>query len=439
MDDLQRQVRQAQRRLMLQQGLSALLWSLFGALILAAVGIAARKIWPLAVDGRTWMWSWIGGGLLVGSLAAGLVTWVNRRRRLDAAVEIDRRFGLKERVSSCLALDDHQLKSPAGQALLEDATRRIAQVDVSERFQISAGRWAWLPFAAAAVVFGLTLFSDAQPDPQATAQAATVSAKKRVKNSTQTLKKRIEQQRQSAVERGLEDAGELFKKIEQGMEQLEKREDVDRQTAMVKLNDLVKEIKDRQEQLGSRDEVRKQLNQLKDLTQGPADRMAQAIKDGDFRAALAEVKKLEEQIRKNELSQEEKEQLQQQLDQMRNKLQQLSEAHAQAKRDLEEQIQQKLSQNDREAAGKLQRQLDQLMRQNEQMERLNQMAQKLSQCSECLQNGQAQGAAEQLSDLADGLEQWSQELDELEMLEQTLNEFADARDAMSCPHCSGMG
>ncbi len=439
MDDLQRQVRQAQRRLMLQQGLSALMWSLFGALLLAAVGIAARKIWPLGVDGRTWMWSWIGGGLLAGLLAAGLLTWVNRRRRLDAAVEIDRRFGLKERVSSCLALDEHQLESPAGQALLEDATRRIGQVDVSERFQISAGRWAWLPFAAAAVVFGLTLLSDAQPDPQATAQAATVSAKKRVKNSTQTLKKRIEQQRQSAVERGLEDAGELFKKIEQGMEQLEKREDVDRQTAMVKLNDLVKEIKDRQEQLGSRDDVRKQLNQLKDLTQGPADRMAQAIKDGDFRAALSEVKKLEEQIRKNELSQEEKEQLQQQLDQMRNKLQQLSEAHAQAKRDLEEQIQQKLSQNDREAAGKLQRQLDQLMRQNEQMERLNQMAQKLSQCSECLQNGQAQGAAEQLSDLADGLEQWAQELDELEMLEQTLNEFADARDAMSCPHCSGMG
>lgn len=439
MDDLQRQVRQAQRRLMLQQGLSALMWSLFGALLLAAVGIAARKIWPLGVDGRTWMWSWIGGGLLAGLLAAGLLTWVNRRRRLDAAVEIDRRFGLKERVSSCLALDEHQLESPAGQALLEDATRRIGQVDVSERFQISAGRWAWLPFAAAAVVFGLTLLSDAQPDPQATAQAATVSAKKRVKNSTQTLKKRIEQQRQSAVERGLEDAGELFKKIEQGMEQLEKREDVDRQTAMVKLNDLVKEIKDRQEQLGTRDDVRKQLNQLKDLTQGPADRMAQAIKDGDFRAALSEVKKLEEQIRKNELSQEEKEQLQQQLDQMRNKLQQLSEAHAQAKRDLEEQIQQKLSQNDREAAGKLQRQLDQLMRQNEQMERLNQMAQKLSQCSECLQNGQAQGAAEQLSDLADGLEQWAQELDELEMLEQTLNEFADARDAMSCPHCSGMG
>ncbi len=246
MDDLKRQVRSAQQRLILQQLLSAVLWSLFVALIVVAVGVAIRKIWPLPVDGHVWTWSWLGGGLASGLLAAAAYTIIRRRGSLDAAVEIDRRFGLKERVSSCLSLDEQQLESPAGRALLNDALRRAGQVDVAREFPIAAGRWAWLPFVAAAAVFGLTLLSDAQPDPSTTAKAATVSTRKRVQNSTQALKKKIQQRRENAAEQGLEEAGELFKKIEEGMEDLRKREDVDRQKAMVKLNDLVQEIKQRQ-------------------------------------------------------------------------------------------------------------------------------------------------------------------------------------------------
>jgi rubrerythrin len=439
MDELRRQVRHAQRRLILQQLLSAVLWSLFIALTVAALGIAIRKIWPLPVDGELWMWSWIAGAVVVGLLTAGFLTFLRRHRALDAAVEIDRRFGLKERVSSCLSLTDDERHSQAGQALTDDAIRRVVQVEVPNGFRIAAGRWAWLPLAAAIVVFALTLLSDAKPDAPAKAQAATVTAKQRVHNSTKILKKKLEQRRQQAAEKGLEEAGDLFKKIERGMDDLAKKEDVNRQKALVKLNDLVQDIKQRQQQLGSKDDLRKQLNHLKDLSQGPADRMAQAIKDGDFRSALGEVKKLEEQLRKNELSEEEKQKLKQQLEQMRDKLQQLAAGHSQAKRDLEEQIKQKLSQGDREAAGKLQRQLDRLVRQDQQMERLSQMAQQLNQCSQCLQSGRAQDAAQQLSDLAAGLEQLQEELEEWDMLEDVMNEIADTKDAMACPHCRGMG
>ncbi len=164
MDDLKRQVRHAQRRLIAQQLFTAVVWSLTVALALAALGIALCKAWPLPVDGKTWVWSWIAGAVALGLLTAGIFTWLRRRGPLDAAVELDRRFGLKERVSSCLALTEDELGTQAGQALLDDASRRVVQVDVSEEFRVAAGRWAWLPLVVAAVACGLMFLPDARPE-----------------------------------------------------------------------------------------------------------------------------------------------------------------------------------------------------------------------------------------------------------------------------------
>lgn len=439
MDDLRRQVREAQRRLIAQQLLTAVIWSVSVALAVAALGILLRKVWALPVEGQTWFWSWIAGAVGLGLLTAGLSTWLRRRGPLEAAVELDRRFGLKERVSSCLALTENELNTEAGQALLDDASRRVVQVDVADGFRVAAGRWAWLPLALTAVVCGLLFLPDAQPSAPAAAPTATVSTSRQVQNSTQNLKKKLQQQRENAVQKGLEDAGDLFQKLEQGMDELGKKDAVDQQKALVKLNDVMQEIKQRQQRLGNQNELRQQLNQLKDVRQGPAERMAQAMKEGDFRAALSEVNKLAEQLRKDELTADEKQKLQQQLEQVRDKLQQLAEGQSQAKRDLEEQIQKKLSQDDRQAAGQLQQQLDKLARQDQQTERLSQLAQQLSQSAQSLKNGQAQEAAQQLADMAEGLEQLQQEMDELDLLEDALNEITDAKDAMACKTCSGMG
>ena len=283
MDDLKRQVRQAQRRLIAQQLLTAVIWSVSVALAVAALGILLRKVWALPVEGQTWFWSWIAGAVGLGLLTAGLSTWLRRRGPLEAAVELDRRFGLKERVSSCLALTENELNTEAGQALLDDASRRVVQVDVADGFRVAAGRWAWLPLALTAVVCGLLFLPDAQPSAPAAAQAATVSTSRQVQNSTQNLKKKLQQRRENAVQKGLEDAGDLFQKLEQGMDELGKKDAVDQQKALVKLNDVMQEIKQRQQQLGNQNELRQQLNQLKDLRQGPAERMAQAMKEGDFR------------------------------------------------------------------------------------------------------------------------------------------------------------
>ena len=88
MDELQRQVRRAQRRLALQRLAVALGWCWFVGLLAAAALIAVDKFHCLGIAA----WGWAVGALGVGLLAAlgwAIWTW---RKPLDAAIEIDRRY-----------------------------------------------------------------------------------------------------------------------------------------------------------------------------------------------------------------------------------------------------------------------------------------------------------------------------------------------------------
>ena len=439
MNDLNKQVKRARHRLLMQQFLSIALWSLAAFLAVAGIGIVIPKIWPIGVDGNVWESSWIAGSLTVGVIVALVTTYVQRKNSLNAAIEIDRRFGLKERVSSSLALDESARDSEAGRALVDDAVRRVQQVDVKEEFKISPGKWAWFRVGMAVVVFGLTFLSDATKESGATAEASTVASRKRVNTSSEELKKKLEQQRKKALTQGLKDAGDLFKKLEKGMDGLTNREDVDRKKAMVKLNDLANDIKKRQEKLGSRDEIRKQLNQLKDLKQGPAERMAKALSNGDMKTAIDELKKLEDQMRKGELSKASQEQLQKQIEQMQSAMQKMANAHEQNKRELEEQIQKQLAQGNRKEAGELQRKLDKMKQQDQPMQKMAEMAQKMAECSSCMKEGDSQQAAGKMAEMASALQQMQQEMEEMEMLEETLDQISQAKSSMDCSSCNGSG
>ena len=47
MEEIKRQVGRARRRLIMQQFVSVAVWTLFAALLLAVIGLAVPKIWPL--------------------------------------------------------------------------------------------------------------------------------------------------------------------------------------------------------------------------------------------------------------------------------------------------------------------------------------------------------------------------------------------------------
>src|SRR5437773_1407296 len=152
MEEIKRQVGRAQRRLVLQQFWRVCGWSLFATLLLASVGLAIPRLWVLSIDQRMWDWSWIGGGVGVGLLTAAIWTYVIRRTGLDAAIEIDRRFGLKERVSSTLALSRDELSSGVGQALVTEAIGRVERIDVREQYRVSPTWRVVLPLAPAIAI-----------------------------------------------------------------------------------------------------------------------------------------------------------------------------------------------------------------------------------------------------------------------------------------------
>jgi hypothetical protein len=182
MNALRKQVRRAHRRLVLEQFLASLTSCLFATLLVAASAIAAGKLWPIPeVDDRTWTWAWLGGAIGAALLAALGWTILRARSTIDAAIEFDRRFGLRERVSSTLALPPEELESPVGQALMADALHRVSRLDVGEQFHVRPGRRAWLPLVPAVVAFAVGFFVDPrgkEAQLSATSTATTAEVKK---------------------------------------------------------------------------------------------------------------------------------------------------------------------------------------------------------------------------------------------------------------------
>jgi chemotaxis protein histidine kinase CheA len=437
MDQLRQQVARARRRLVLEQFLGRLVWCWLVALSLAAVALAVPRVIALSTLPAAWDTLWVVGALAVGFLAACLWTYLTARSPLDAAIEIDRRFQLRERVASSLSLSPQDQQSEAGRALVHDAVRAISRVDVGEQFRVRLDRRAFWPLVPAAIALVLVMFVDYRE--AASNIDPTVAAQKQVQQSAESLRKKIEQQRQEALARDLKMAEQLFKQIELATRELSETKDIDRTQAHVKLNDLAQQLEERRQQLGGKEGLREQFKNLKNLAPGPAEKAARAIQQGDWKQALEEINKLAQQVRESKLDAAAKEQLAKQLQQMQQQLDSAAHAHQQAMEGLKQQIEKLRQQGDLAQAGQLQQKLDQLTQQQQHMDRLQQLAQQLGQCQQCLQQGDAQKAADAMAQLAQQLAEAQQQTNELELLDAAMNQLEMAKQAMGCFACQGKG
>ena len=116
METIRKQIAAARRRLLWQRFSRIASWTLFIVLAIAAFGAAVPKLWPLQVSSETWWWMWTGGALAVAGIVAGMITFWTRPSLAQTAIEVDHRFGLKERLSSSLALDETARETEMGRA-----------------------------------------------------------------------------------------------------------------------------------------------------------------------------------------------------------------------------------------------------------------------------------------------------------------------------------
>jgi ABC-type transporter Mla subunit MlaD len=439
MDEIKRQVSRAQRRLVFQQFLFVMGWSLFATLLIAVIGLAVPRIWVIAVDRSTWDWSWIGGGIAAGFAIAGVWTWIIRRSKLDAAIELDRRFGLKERVSSTLALGPEELETEIGQALVTDAVRRVERIDVREQFQVKPTWRALLPLVPAAAMAGVLYFGFATQRAAEATSEQIVKVRDQIKTATQKLQEKIRETEKRAEELGLKDA-EALKEINKELDKLANKNTADRKDAMLKINDLAKEIERRKQELGGADKMKKELDKLKDIQNGPADKLAESLKEGDFGKAQEQMKQMKEDLKQGKLSEEDKEKLAKQMEQMKDALKQGVQDAKEAREKLQQEIEKKLAEGNIAEAAKLQQQLDKMNENAEQMEQqMNELADKLGDIAKALQEGDSKAAGEKLDELAQDLDQLQEQLDQIENLNEVLDQLADAKNAMKCEQCGGAG
>jgi tetratricopeptide (TPR) repeat protein len=223
------------------------------------------------------------------------------------------------------------------------------------------------------------------------------------------------------------------------MRDLSAKKDLDRTKATVKLNDLKQQLDKRRQQLGGKEGLKEQFQAMKNLGAGPAEKAAQAMKQGDWQKAMQEFDKLAKDIKAGKLSEADKEKLMKQLQQMKDKLEAANQARQQAMEDLKKQIEQQKQQGNLAKAGELQQKLDQMQKQQQAMQKMQQMAQQMAQMQQALQAGDNQKAGDAMQQMAQQMAQMQQEMTEMEMLDAAMAQLEMAKDAMNCEACMGEG
>jgi hypothetical protein len=438
MDQLHVQVARARRRLLLEQFLGRSTWCLLATFSIATIAIALPRIFVIEGLPLDWDMGWLLGALVGGLLGAVAWTIAAPRTVLDAAIEIDRRFELRERVASSLSLSTTDFESEAGRAVVNDASRAISRVDVGEGFRIRLDRRAWWPIIPAAISLLLVAAFDNRIA-ESSAKADRVANQQNDKKNIDSLRERIAAQKKQVGERDLPVAEEAFKQVDEALRDLNQSPDADRTKRVVKLNDLKQQLEDRRQELGAQEELKKQLDNLKNLGAGPAEKAAQAMKEGNWDQAKQEIEKLKNELAKGNLSEKTKQDLANQIEQMQKKLEAAASAHQQAMDDLKKQIDQQKQQGNMAKAGELQQKLDQLQKQQPQMDKLQQMAQQMGAMQQALQQGDNQKAADAMANLAQQLDQMAKDAQQMKALDQMMNNLEMAKDMMACADCNGAG
>jgi len=431
--------RKARKRMMLNGLLDAVPKYLLVYLSMAGIAIAISKLWPIGVDGT----QWFVGSVLVAVLAtlAHSIVWAvrNNPSLLQATIEFDHRYRLKERLSSALMIQSNDTTSPLGEALLADASKKSEMIDLRDEFAIRFKRPALWPILPAAC---LALFWFA-PDPVSQSQQQVAQQNQttatQVKNATTPLLDQLRKKRMEAEEKGLNETAELFKQLEGELEKLQKQGTLEKSEVLSKLNDLKEKMEERRKEVGSGENLQKNLDKLKDLTDGPAEELAKAMEQGDFEAAREQVNELKDKLLNNQLSPEEKQKLAEQLDQMEKALKDAVQKNAAQQKELEKKLEAAKNAGDTQQAAELQSKLDKMENSAAQMDKLQEIAEQLANAKENMQSGNSAEAANQLQQLSEQLQELSEQAQESDELDQMLEEFEQSKDSMKCGECDGEG
>ncbi len=453
-----KQVHEARGRLWMNGWLNRLSWCLAlggAALAMLTVTQRATQLWlPLRESALI---------LLCVALAASLIWSLAERVTLSlAAARLDEAAGLRERLSSsfyCLSSKD-----PFAQAVVADAERLSSGLSARQHIRLTYPRplnYAGVSLLAAALCLLLPPgFLSGEEKKQSVIQTAQVEqVKTTVKKQFQDIIKKAE------GNPALEDMKEDLKRLAEEPSAPLEKPDAIRHEALKKIDSLADAVKDKlnDPNYDKANELQRMLRGLKvpQETDTAAQKLTKSLSEGDFKQAQEEIKQLQDQLAtlKQDEDKEMADKLSKQLEDLSKQIEaaaenkELQQKLAQAgikpedvKRMLENLSKQDLEQVQKalQEQGLNQQQIQQLAQQLQKQQSASQMAKQLSQAmkqaSQCNSPGQAQQAAAGLSQASDQLSQLEQMQSEMDQLNSTLSDLNNAKSGMQpCPDCQGTG
>ncbi len=209
-----------------------------------------------------WTSSWIGGCAVVALNVNTVLTIVGRPTLADAAVEIDRRFALRERLSSVLVLSERTRRLTSVKLLWPMRSDGPEKLDVRDRFTGASAAHCWCPLCLDfwLALFGLHLTMQHLKSLRAR-RAKSLFNKSR--NSTKPLLEQIKKKREEAEKQGLSDIDiDFFKKLEGELAKIQKDNKLDTKQSLAKLNDIKEQLEERRNEMGKRREPETQPREL---------------------------------------------------------------------------------------------------------------------------------------------------------------------------------
>ena len=430
-------IRAAKRRLNLQRFINLLGRCVTYVGCIVAIVIVVAKFTAVPMSFERWTLICALSGAIAAVLAATIWTYIGRFRNIDAAVLVDKRLKLNERLATASQLSPELLATPMGAALLADASTKAERLDVRDAFPIRLPAYylQWLlPLAVIAFAAWLPPVTQTQV---AKAEEETISLTQ-VKNSTEPLLKQVKAQREQAEKEKLDDA-EFFRNLEAEIDALRAKPPTQEKKFLADLKKMQDKLQERRDALGDASELKKQLTGLKKIDDGPAEKLAEAMKDGELEEASDQVQELMEKMEKGELSEEESEQLQNQLQQMQAAMEEAIKVDAAEQEQLKQQIEQAQAAGDSEAAAQLQQKLEQKQANASTTKAMQEMADSLSEAGKSMKQGDSKAAAEAMAKMQSQLKKMAKNQQQSKNLKELSESMAECKSCSSCSQCNGKG
>ncbi|MGL6077086.1 MAG: hypothetical protein ACRC8S_23270 [Fimbriiglobus sp.] len=451
---IHRSVRKARRRLFWQAFVTRWPVTLSAGLSLGAGYIVAEPfLGESLLNG--YRWYVVGGFAALGTATA--IWWAKRATPSEtvAALEVDSRFELRERLTTAVGLTDAERATPAGAAVLADAAEKVTPISVRERFPIRP-TWSSAAIPAVAAALGLAVFFPLSPNGELFASSETEGKKASDAIVSAAVPKNptpFTQRNKPPELVRREDKSKELKELEEQINELIKKYDTDpnretpeklkeKITEMTSLEEKVKKFndmkRDKLEKLEQQLQQLDRLNKDQEFQEGPAKKLNEALQKGDLEKAKQEFDELKKKVKNGELNAEEKQELAKQMEKMRDQLQRNEKA-----KEREEKLKQMLDKAKKEGreqdAESLERELKQAQKQCQECEQAGkQLGDKLQKAKDALEKGDMEEAAKQLEEAGKSLEETEGELKDLEEAKDYLQRLKDDK-KQACKKCQGDG